>query len=294
MSSYFKTKHEKDSAKITTLLAIILILLIFVVGPKYMDPPLEYGVAVNFGTTNFGSGRVQLKKPIRQAPKEVVTPPKKVEEAKPAPSKPQETKAENVITEDNAESIAIKKQKEEARKKAIEEAKAKAEAERIERERKAEAERLEKERKAQEAKRNSVNDLIGGIKNSSGSDSGSEGDDNRAGDKGQLNGDPYAPSYFGEPGSGGGGTGYGLRGRGKPSKSKVLPECDEEGRVVVEIHVNRQGRVINAIPGKRGTTGVQCLYDAAKKTALTYKWPADSKAPAKQVGFVVINFSVSQ
>ena len=30
--------------------------------------------------------------------------------------------------------------------------------------------------------------------------------------------------------------------------------------MVVEIHVNRQGSVINAIPGKRGTTGAYCLY----------------------------------
>ena len=292
---YFKTKHEKDSARITALLAVILILLIFIVGPKYLDPPEEYGVAVNFGTTDFGSGRVQPKKPIQQAPKEVVTPPKKVEEAKPAPSKPQETKAENVITEDNAESIAIKKQKEEALKKAKEEAKAKAEAERIEREKKAEADRLEKERKAQEAKRNSVNDLIGGIKNSEGTDSGSEGDDNKAGDKGQLNGDPYAPSYFGEPGTGGGGSGYGLRGRGRPSREIVRQDCNEEGRVVVKITVNRSGRVIDAEPGVRGTlNSASCLLEPAKKTALSYKWPADSKAPAKQVGFVVINFSLSQ
>ncbi|TJY36534.1 energy transducer TonB [Pontimicrobium aquaticum] len=291
---YFETKHEKDSARITALLAMILILLIFIVGPKYLDPPEEYGVAVNFGTTDFGSGRIQPKKTIQQAPKEVVTPPKKVEETKPTPTEPQETKAENVITEDNAESIAIKKQKEEARKKAQEEAEAKAEVERIEREKKAEAERLEKERKAKEAKRNSVNDLIGGIKNSSGTDSGSEGDDNRAGDKGQLNGDPYASTYFGEPGAGGGGTGYGLRGRGTPEKQEFKPECNEEGRVVVEIHVNRQGRVINAIPGQKGTTGVSCLFDAAKKTAMSYKWNADSKAPVKQVGFVVINFSVTQ
>ena len=150
MKSYFKTKHEKDSARITTLIGVLLILLIFIVGPKYIDPPLEYGVAVNFGTTDFGSGRVQPKKPIRQAPKEVVTPPKKVEESKPAPTTPQETKTEDVITEDNEESIAIKRQKEEARKKAIEEAKAKAEAERIERERREEEARKERERKEQE------------------------------------------------------------------------------------------------------------------------------------------------
>lgn len=279
---YFKTKHEKDSARITALLAVILILLIFIVGPKYLDPPEEYGVAVNFGTTDFGSGRIQPKEPIKSE-QEAVTPPQKVEESQPTPSEPKEVK-EEVLTSEDAEAIAIKKQKaEEARKKAEADAKAKKEAERIER-----------ERKEQEAKKKRLDDLIGGIGKSDGTDSGSEGDDNKAGDKGQLNGDPYAPSYFGEPGAGGGGSGYGLRGRGRPSKSKVLPECNEEGKVVVEIHVNKQGRVVNAIPGKRGTTGVSCLYDAAKKTALTYKWPADSKAPAKQVGFVVINFSVTQ
>ncbi|PTM11221.1 MAG: energy transducer TonB [Bacteroidetes bacterium] len=280
---YFETKHEKDSARITTLLAVILILLIFIVGPKYLDPPEEYGVAVNFGTTDFGSGDVQPKEPIKSETKEVIEEPKVQEEVtKPDTSKPEETK-EEVLTEDNAESIAMKKQKEVERKKAIEDAKAKAEAERV-----------EKERKAQEEKKKKLDDLIGGIGKTDGKETGGEGDDNKAGDKGQLDGDPYAPSYFGEPGSGGGGSGYGLRGRGKPTKSKVVPECDEEGSVVVEIHVNRNGSVVNAVPGRKGTTGALCLYDAAKKTAMTYKWPADSKAPTKQVGFVVINFSVTQ
>jgi hypothetical protein len=279
---YFETKHEKDSARITSLIAVILILLIFIVGPKYLDPPEEYGIAVNFGTTDFGSGNIQPTEPIKSEPEEVIEQPKVQEETQPETSKPQETK-EEVLTEDNAESIAMKKQKEVERKKAIEDAKAKAEAERI-----------EKERKAQEVKKKQLDDLIGGIGKTDGKETGGEGDDNKAGDKGQLDGDPYAPSYFGEPGSGGGGSGYGLKGRGRPTKSKVVPECDEEGSVVVEIHVNRNGSVVNAVPGKKGTTGALCLYDAAKKTAMTYKWPADSKAPAKQVGFVVINFSVTQ
>ena len=279
---YFKTKHEKDSVRITALIAVILLLLIFIAGPKYMDPPLEYGIAVNFGTTDFGSGRVQPKKPVRAQPKEIKQP-QKIEESKPETSKPQEIK-EEVITQDNAESIAIKK-REAAEKKMKVEAEAKA---------KKEAERIERIKREQDAKKKRLDDLIGGISKSDGTETGGEGDDNKAGDKGQLNGDPYAPSYFGQPGSGGGGTGYGLRGRGKPSKFKVLPECDEEGSVVVQIQVNKQGRVVNAVPGKKGTTGALCLYDAAKKTALTYKWPADSKAPERQVGFVVINFSVSQ
>ncbi len=275
---YFETKHEKDSAKITALFAVILILLIFIVGPKYMDPPLEYGIAINFGTTDYGSQNIQPQNPIKSEVKEVIKQPEAVE-SQPKISKSQEEN-EDVVTQNNEESIAIKKQKET-------EAKAKAEA-------KAETERIAKEKRELEEKKKKLDALIGGIGKSDGTDTGSEGNDNQAGDKGQLDGNPYAPSYFGEPGLGGGGTGYGLRGRGKPTKSKVIPECDEEGSVVVEIQVNRDGRVFNAVPGKRGTTGNICLYDAAKKTALTYKWPADSKAPSKQIGFVIINFSVSQ
>ncbi|MBT8271958.1 MAG: energy transducer TonB [Bacteroidia bacterium] len=282
MFGYFKTKHEKDSARLTVLIGLLILLLIFIVGPKYMDPPEEYGIAVNFGTTDFGSGQQQPKEPIKSEPIQVNEKPN-IQESQPEPVKSDPVK-EEVLTEENEEEIALKKQKEaEARKKAEAEAKDRAEAERIER-----------ERKEQEAKKKNLDDLIGGIGKSDGTESGSEGDDDKAGDKGQIDGNPYAPSYFGQPGSGSGGIGYGLNGRGKPTREKFVPECDEEGRVVVEIHVDRSGRVVNAIPGKKGTTGAYCLYEAAKKTALSYKWPADQDAPAKQIGFVLVNFSVTQ
>jgi len=280
---YFETKHEKDSARITALFAVILILLIFIVGPKYMDPPMEYGVAVNFGTTDFGSGRIQPKNPIK-AEKEAVKPPQKVEESKPIPSEPKEAK-EEVLTSEDAEDIAIKKQKaEEVRKKAEADAKAKKEAERI-----------EKERKEQEAKKKFADGLISGVKNADGNENSSDGTSNKPGNQGQLNGDPYAPSYFGEPGAGGGGNGYGLRGRGRPSKKVEKQDCNEEGRVVVKIIVDRSGSVIKAEPGVRGTTNsASCLLNPAKKTAMSYKWPKDSKAPNQQIGFIVIDFSLSQ
>ncbi|MEZ4780074.1 MAG: hypothetical protein R2816_00240 [Flavobacteriaceae bacterium] len=92
---YFETKHEKDSARITTLLAVTLILLIFIVGPTYLDPPEEYGVAVNFGTTDFGSGNIQPKEPIKSETKEIIEEPKEQQEVvKPEASTPQDTKEE--------------------------------------------------------------------------------------------------------------------------------------------------------------------------------------------------------
>lgn len=280
---YFETKYEKDSAKITTLIVVILLLLIFVVGPSYLDPPPEYGVAVNFGTTDFGKGNVQPKKPIKSEPKKIEQPPQP-EVSKAEPTKSSEAE-EDVLTQENEEAIAIKKQKEaEAKAKAITDAKIKAEADRI-----------AKEKREQDEKKKKLDALIGGVSKSEGSETGSEGNDNRAGDKGQLDGDPYAPSYFGDPGSGSGGVGYGLNGRGNASFTKLKQDCNESGMVIVKIVVNKNGNVIEATPGVKGTTNTaKCLLDPAKKIALSHKWRADSKAPTKQIGFVKVNFKLGQ
>ena len=281
---YLETKHERNSAKITALLMLILALLLFVMGPPYLDPPTEYGVAVNFGTTDFGSGNIQPKKPIKAEPKEINKP----TEETPTESIPEEAvadKVEDVVTQESEESIKIKKQKEA-------EAKAKAEAERIERE-KREAE--EKKSKEQEEKKKKLDELMGGIGNSDGETTGSEGNDNQTGDKGQPDGDPYANSYYGGPGSGSGGVGYGLNGRGAPSRKVFKQDCNESGLVVVRIEVDRNGNVTKAEPGVRGTTNnAACLLEPAKKIALSHKWRADSKAPTRQVGFVSVNFKLGQ
>lgn len=281
---YFETKHERNSAKITSLIVVILVLLLFVVGPPYFEPPLEYGVAVNFGTSEFGSGDVQPTEPIKSEPQKVVEEPK-VEASKKEASAASNTKAENILTEENAEAIAIKKQKEA-------EAKALAEVARKEQLRK-EAE----ERKQQEEadKKKKLDALIGGVSKSEGTQTGGEGPDSQAGDKGQLDGNPYAPSYFGGSGPGKGGVGYGLNGRGRPTRQIFKQECNEYGLVVVKIEVDRSGKVVSAIPGERGTTNTHpCLLEPAKKIALSHKWPEDSKAPARQIGFVSINFDISE
>lgn len=280
---YFETKHERDSAKLTALISVIILLLLFVVGTTYMDPPEEFGVAVNFGNTDFGSGTVQPLKPIKSEPLEINEPPQP-DISKSEPTKSADTK-EEVLTEDNSEAIAIKKQKEaENRAKAIADAKAKAEAERI-----------AKEEREQEEKKKKLDALIGGVSKSEGSTTGSEGNDNKTGDKGQLDGDPYAPSYFGGSGTGSGGVGYGLNGRGNASYQTLRQDCNESGMVIVRIVVNNNGNVVEAVPGVKGTTNTaQCLLEPAKKIALSHKWRPDPNAPAKQIGFVKVNFKLGQ
>lgn len=291
--SFLDTRHKKKSFTLTTLLLSALLLLLFYIGLTYLDPPIENGIAVNFGTMEYGSGEVQPTERVRSEPREVESQPEPQEFTEPA--EPEETvveeaPVEEVLTSDDAETIKLRQQQE-AKRKAEEEAqKAKAEAERIAREKREAEERKHRE---QEAKKKSVDALIGGIGKSDGTATGSEGDDDRAGDKGQPDGDPYATSYYGSPGTGTGG--YGLSGRALADNGKVRQECNEEGRVVVRIVVDRSGKVIKAEPGVKGTTNnAPCLLEPARKTAMLHRWNPDSNAPAQQIGFVVVNFKLGQ
>ena len=278
---YLETIHERNSAKVTTLIVVILLLLLFVVrGCAYQDPPEEYGVAVNFGNSPVGSGTVQPTQPIKSRPQEEpvraeskTQPEEQTSEAK--------SQSEDVLTNESPESIAIKKAK-------AAEAKAKAEAERQEQIRKAAEAKKAKE---DQDKKDKLDALIGGVKNSEGPTTDGEGPGDGPGDKGVLDGSPYAP-YKGTPGSSKGGVGYGLNGRGKPSY-KVYDGCENEyGLIVVDIVVDRSGNVIEATPGARGSNNATtCLKAQAKKIAMSYKWPADSKAPARQFGKVSVNFT---
>lgn len=302
--SFLDTRHKKKSFTLTTLLLSVLLLLLFYIGLTYLDPPEENGIAVNFGTMDFGSGNKQPKEKIRSEPLDIPKPPtepevvqeEEVEEVVKEELAEQEVvkeqPTEKVLTQESEESIRIKQQKEAKRKADAEAAKAKAEAERLAREKREAEERIKKE---QEAKKKKLDALMGGIGKSEGNESGSEGDDNKPGDKGNLNGNPYATTYYGAPGSGTGTGGYGLNGRSLVTKGKVQQECNEDGRVVVRITVDRNGKVIKATPGVKGTTNnAPCLLEPARKTAFMHKWNLDSNAPSQQVGFVVVNFKLGQ
>lgn len=101
---YFKTPHEKKSAVLTTIIAVLLLLLFSLVGLKYFDPPITYGMEVNFGTSTQGSGKVQPAKTVASQPKQLqqVTP-------KQAPP-PVEERPAKVLTQKEASIPVVKKQ----------------------------------------------------------------------------------------------------------------------------------------------------------------------------------------
>ena len=112
---------------------------------------------------------------------------------------------------------------------------------------------------------------------------------------GNPEGDPYAATHYDMVNASGRRGGFGLNGRRLFSNSSQEQECNEEGIVVVRISVNRQGRVIHAVPGVKGSTNTHpCLLKPALATAQSYQWYPDSKAPEKQIGFVVIQFKLGE
>ena len=118
----------------------------------------------------------------------------------------------------------------------------------------------------EEKKKKQLDALMGGVSSASSNPSQGEGDDTSSGDKGQIDGNPYAASYFGASGNGNGGMGYGLNGRGVPSKQIYKQQCNEYGLVVVKIVVNRSRKSYCRYTRCKGTTNnASCLLEPAKK-----------------------------
>jgi TonB family protein len=84
---------------------------------------------------------------------------------------------------------------------------------------------------------------------------------------------------------------YDLGGRGFQSLPKPSYDYQGEGRVVVEVSIDRKGKVIQAIPGSKGsTTFDEYLLKVAKEAALKARFEAKSDAPAIQKGTIIYNF----
>ncbi len=279
------TPHKKKSAGLTVVVAILLLLLFFMLGLTYYDPPISYGMEVNFGTLAQGSGEVQptksvqtieqpVEKPIEVEEKVEITPPK--ESTEESIKEVLTEKESTVVVPDKKEEVKLREAGEEEPEPEIE------------------PEPVKEVPKVSEATKSVVSNLLKN-KTEDGEQTQGEGDDLVQGDKGKLEGNPYSSSYYNNYGLGGRGKGYGLNGRNLQSNGKVVQDCNQEGTVVVRITVNNNGEVVQAVPGVKGSTNTHpCLLEPARKTALLHKWFPDNNAPAEQIGFVVIQFKLGE
>ena len=279
------TPHKKKSAGLTAVVAILLLLLFFMLGLTYYDPPISYGMEVNFGTLAQGSGEVQPTKSVQTIEQPVEKPFEVEEKVEVTPPKEStEESIKEVLTEKESTVVVPDKKEEVKLREAVED----------EPEPEVEPEPLKEVPKVSEATKSVVSNLLKN-KTEDGEQTQGEGDDLVQGDKGKLEGNPYSSSYYNNYGLGGRGKGYGLNGRILQSNGKVVQDCNQEGTVVVRITVNNNGEVVQAVPGVKGSTNTHpCLLEPARKTALLHKWFPDNNAPAEQIGFVVIQFKLGE
>lgn len=257
---FLETKEEKKSFAITSVIFVILLLLCFFFGLTYMDPPPENGIAINFGTSDTGQGEIQPLETVKSSPQPEYTPPQKAVE-------------DEVATQDIADAPVIKKTD---AKKPVKEVKEVVKP------------------KLSKSTTSALESLINGPKTDGAN--ASQGNDNLPGDKGDPNGDRYATSFYGNgKGNGSGnGTSWGLNGRRLSTPATEVQDCNEYGKVVVKIWVNRQGNVIRAERSQGTTNTNPCLVNPALSAAKKFKWQPDSEAPETQIGFIVINFKLGE
>lgn len=296
-----ENKYRPHGLAGTILFHALLILLCIFLSLKNM-PMEEEGLLVNFGDGDTGMGDVEpmQNEPQPALPVETTPPP-----PPPVKSASQEkVSTEKINTQDFEEAAALKK--EEARKKSEAEKKRKEEdkkvkdekdrQDRLERE---EQERIRKEealkkqkaeeqaRKAQEARDNIAKGFAG---KGTGTNT-SEGVAGGTGNQGRLTGDPNSTNREGS-GLGSKGNSFSLSGRSLVgSLPKPVYNIQEEGTVVVEIIVDKYGKVTGATVTMKGTT-IQntTLWNVAKEAAYKARFNENPAANAVQKGTITYHF----
>ncbi len=278
-------------------------------------PKEEEGILVNLGNVETGLGQTEPAPSSSQpnTPKPQTPPPASVPEKTSTPKTEESVKTQDYDEAPEIKSAEEKKKEEEDKLKKQREAeqqklqeekkrKEKEEADRIakaeaEAKRKAEAEKKAKEeaerKKKEEEQRmaDKARNQVGNAFGKSNNNSTSEGDAGGEGNQGYVTGDPNSKSRTGS-GLGNSGSGFDLTGR---SLNGTLPQpsysIQEEGVVVVQITVDKYGKVVSAEYQLKGsTTQNSTLKNAAINAAKKAKFNADPNAAAFQKGTITYRF----
>ena len=117
----------------------------------------------------------------------------------------------------------------------------------------------------------------------------SEGDDYGEGEKGKPNGLKDIERYEANGGSGNGPS-YDLGGRGAKSISSPSKEFSEEGTIVIDIKVDREGRVVETTIAKGTTIVDNSMRESALRAAKNSIFNKDENAPEIQSGTITYKY----
>lgn len=266
-------KHREGIIGTTIFHVVIGIIVLFLGLSTPLPLPGEESIIISFGTDDDGSGIAQ---------------PQRQEAAPPTPSPPPVSEAEteeHIITQDIEEAPSLPVPQEE-------EVRQPEPAQTVEQPQPVPAEEVDAEEMAEETpeRRPDPSALFPG-RTATGDNDTSEGETTGPGSQGRETGSLDSPHRTGGDTGSPDGISFSLDGRNP--LSLPLPEYDYqvEGIVVVEVTVNRNGEVTNAIAGVRGSTTMNdYLLNTAKRAAERARFNVRQDAPASQRGTITYHF----
>jgi colicin import membrane protein len=289
--------------------ALLLLLLVFAGLTFPYPPPDEEGILVNFGTNETGFGDFepigddqqagnpdmevsQVQEPVEEV-NEIAEPVSERETVSTPPDpKPvdqtQDVEETRVKEQPTPEELERQRQEELERQRQAELERQRQEE--LEKQRQAELERqrIEQERQQQAERLNNLGRNAFGNQGV-GQTEGSEGVTQGAGNQGDPNGSPDSDNYSTGGGLGNNPYSYGLGSR-RARGAWPLPNmsgCDvtQKIEVTVEIQVDRDGNVVNAVVTK-ATYSDKCIWDMVVEAALKSKFSVDQAAAYRQAGWI--------
>ena len=262
-------KYKREGLAGTVMVHVLILLFFIFTGLTHMVPKPEQGILVNFGNSSVGSGETE---PIESGNPNTTTDIEEPVQSTSEPTPPTPTSNEQLATQDNTETIEVPEEDEDKQQ------------------------QKEEPQPTQEEPKEPKPEISDPLKNAldklknSGQQGGSEGDDNNAtGNKGQEDGDKNGGEYTGNLGGGGDGN-YNLGNRKALTKPRPAYTCQEEGTVVIEVRVDRNGKTVDAKVARGTTNYADCLTRQARKAAMDTKWQAKPDAPFTQIGTITYRF----
>lgn len=273
-------KAKIESALLTTLIMALLLLMMWYVAIDAPRETEEEGVEVAFGDSEDGGG---------SEPEAIPMPAEPVTQA--PPPTPQAPSENDLVVQDDEESLALAKQREEERKKRAEQEelirKQREEQARIEAERRAEEQRIAEERARQAAieqeKRDKAANTMAGLFGNNQQGAQGSGTTQGASQQGGQN-----PVGHGTEN----GADWSLDGRSVKKLPPPSTDFNSQGTVVVGITVDPSGNVLQA----KATTGtntsdsklIQLAESAAKKAVFS-----ESPTGKMQYGTIKYHFKLN-
>ncbi len=264
-----ENNYPKAFAISTAIMGILLAISFFIIASKVEPEDIGTGgIIVNYGTAEIGMGDdyMSIEEPST-APDANNTPPDKVTENQEISDPVSEVTDKSIATQNTEDAPEIvTKEKATAKSPSV-------------------------SKPVKESKPAvNQNALYKGKKND-GKGSG-DGTGDTPGNQGSKDGDPLSPDY-GDGGSGFGGVALDLKSRRFTNLTIPKDEGQKYGRVAVRIFVDKNGVVVNAIPGVKGTTlSDKAIWEKCRIAVMGASLNKLESAPETQIGVVMFNFKV--